>query len=337
MFNFQCSRIGNCFWDSQARLFYYNVLLNTWTLITTDIRDQYGKDVDSIFRLHGSGDAAIDGSGDLMMLPSSATKFGVFRLKAPLPKTAVASITVSEVLAMTAPPAKFVGIALNAAGQIFLNTVTPDNRLYRLENDLSLTFISNLSLGMDDLTSCNFPFGVLPISFSDFSASLKQRSVLLNWNTTERNQVSGYTVQYSHDAVNWFQIGYIKENSSSSLKTISFWHGAPAKGNNCYRIALETINGQIKYSEIKTIVSQGKASVTIWPNPVQTFLYIQNSTDTYFASKGIIFDQSGRKIKEVNLVPGLNNIDLKVLVPGRYIVSIQSPNAENYNYKLLKE
>ena len=114
-------------------------------------------------------------------------------------------------------------------------------------------------------------------------------------------------------------------------------HGAPAKGNNYYRIALETINGQIKYSEIKTIVSEGKASVTIWPNPVQNFLYIQNPTDTYFASKGIIFDQSGRKIKEVNLVPGLNNIDLKFLVAGRYIVSIQSPNAENYNYKLVKE
>ncbi|MGZ5135589.1 MAG: hypothetical protein ACXWCG_10580, partial [Flavitalea sp.] len=61
-------------WDSQARLFYYNISTNIWTLITTVMVDQFGKDVDSILRQHGSGDAAIDGTGNFLMLPSSNSR-----------------------------------------------------------------------------------------------------------------------------------------------------------------------------------------------------------------------------------------------------------------------
>jgi hypothetical protein len=117
-------------WDSQARLFYYNIASDTWTMITTSIVDQFGKDVDSIFRANASGDAAIDGNGNLLMLPSSNTSYGLFKLNGPLPTTAVASVTVTQIQAMTPPPAKFIGIALNNTGQIYMNTST--DKLYRL-------------------------------------------------------------------------------------------------------------------------------------------------------------------------------------------------------------
>src|SRR6476620_3396368 len=168
-------------WDSQGELYYYKIATNSWTLITTSIKDQYGKDVDSILRKHGSGDAAIDGSGNMIMLRSSNARFAVYRMKRPLPTTAVASITVTEVLPPTNPPGKFVGIALNSTGQIFMNTANPDNRLFRLENNLTLTFISNLTGEIEDLTSCNFPLGALAQDIQSFSVSPKGNAVILNW------------------------------------------------------------------------------------------------------------------------------------------------------------
>jgi hypothetical protein len=47
--------LGYYCWDTQGTLFYYNISSDTWTTITSTIVDQFGKDVDSIIRLNGSG------------------------------------------------------------------------------------------------------------------------------------------------------------------------------------------------------------------------------------------------------------------------------------------
>jgi hypothetical protein len=317
-------------WDSQARLYYYTVSTNTWTLITTDIRDQFGKDVDSIIRAHGSGDAAIDGSGNLIMLPSSATLYGVFKLMAPLPTSAVASVTVKEILPMSPPPAKFVGISLNSTGQIFLSTVNGDNRLFRLENNLTLTFLSTLSSSMDDLTSCNFPFGILAISFSNFSVELKAAGVLLKWEDLESNEVTGYDIQHSVDGVDWKQIGHVMKSDSRRL---SFLDEKASVGKNYYRLRVNNISGQESYSESKVISIASPSPISIWPNPVVRTVSIQMIEN----SKAIIYDQVGRSVKEFFLTPGLNTINVESLTPGFYFIRINSSIRSAFNYQLLKK
>ena len=321
-------------WDSQARLFYYNVMTNSWILITSDLRDQYGNDVDSILRAHGSGDAAIDGSGNMVMLPASNARFGVFKMNRPLPTTPVASVVVTEVLPMGNPPFKFVGIALNSTGQIFMSTATPSSRLYRLENNLSLTFISNLSMGMDDLTSCNYPFGLLAADFKAFSVQLKGKSVQLSWDNLTLQSDVIYFIQHSVDAAHWSEIGSVKSNN---ISTLSFIDNNPSSPVNHYRIYVVSPDGSRKYSEIKSVNVIGTNGFAFYPNPVQNALCIQTSGIASRKKVVSILDQTGRKLKELELYSGTNWIDLNSLPSGKYVLVLRQSDEAPATYTFLKK
>jgi hypothetical protein len=323
-------------WDSQARLFYYSIPANTWTLITTSLVDQFGKDVDSIFRLHGSGDAAIDGLGNFLMLPSSNTRYGLFKLKAPLPTTPMASVAVQQVLPMVLPPAKFVGIALNSTGQIILNTATPANSIYRLENNLTLTLLSVMSLSMDDLTSCNFPMQILPSSFKDFTATLKNQSVILQWDITASEPGAGYSVQHSEDGIEWVEIRYIQPEQYLQSKKISVVHQTPTIGKNHYRLARKAENESYSFSKTETVLLHDTQPISIWPNPVQDFVMIQSPAPDKESSTAVIFDFSGRKVKDVRLVPGTTSIDIRSLDSGIYVINIQARDGQKRSFTMVK-
>ncbi len=322
-------------WDSQAQLFYYRVLTNTWTLITTDIKDQFGKDVDSIFRKHGSGDAAIDGSGNMMMLPSSNSRFALYRMKRPLPTAPVASIVVTELVPLSNPPGKFVGISLNSTGQIFMNTSTPQNELYRLENNLSLTFISTLSSSIDDLTSCSYPLGALAIEFKNLSVQLKGKSVQLSWNIEGMPDETTYFIQRSTDGVHWSIIGNVKQTDYAAV--LSYLDNDPASPASHYRIYVVLPDGSNKYSEIRSVRVTGNSIFALYPNPVHDALYIQSSVFSHGKKVAFIFDQTGRKLKELELISGINLISLKSLPSGKYVLVLRQPDEATSTYTFLKK
>ena len=168
--------------DAIGRLFYYNVSTNLWTTICSNIRNQFGTTFWNIIsggavptpadRVYG--DMAFDGSGNLWILVSGPTDYGLYKITGPLPTTATASMTMHQMLAPTtaSPGAQsFGGVAFNASGQLIMSTNSGDNRLYRLENNLSLTYLSTMTVdGVGtDLTSCNYPLWVLSPSWSEFT------------------------------------------------------------------------------------------------------------------------------------------------------------------------
>ena len=122
-------------------LYYYNIGAGTWTLITQSFLDISGNPVTPIRTLN-SGDIAFDGNDNLWILSSNAANYALYRLNAPLPTTAVASVTVDTIIAQTATPGgvSFTGIAFNSEGNLYLSTgsytvapgVAGNNQLYEL-------------------------------------------------------------------------------------------------------------------------------------------------------------------------------------------------------------
>jgi hypothetical protein len=141
-----------------------------------------------------------------------------------LPTTAVASVTVEQIVAMTAPPAKFVGISFNSTGQIFMCTST--DKLYRLEDNMSLTLLSSLSLNMGDLTSCNFPLAVLAAADYNFIATIINGNVKLSW---KPSQQQGFIHIYSRTQCRQQNWSAIADGSdlNFSVNKISFVDAAP--------------------------------------------------------------------------------------------------------------
>ena len=327
--------------DIDANLNCYNIVTNTWTKITSSFTDQYGNNVSNVIKSQNAGDIAFDGNGNLWIVSSSSTNYGVYKLPAPIPQTAVAGVSVTMVVnPSTATPTGNIiaGIAFNPTGQIFMATRI-DNRLYRLENNLSLTYKGTFPVSDvgNDLTSCAFPLGVLPVTWISFTASLlKSNEVELNWQFTEKNN-SGFYVQHSTDGLNWNELSFIETaNNNLEAGKYSYSHKNPAPGKNYYRIKTRDESGKENYSQIKMLmVKLPGSSITIWPNPASGTVNI--AADNYTTMKVRIFDLAGKLRLDLFTQTAETSLNISSLKPGIYLLNMTTQDGVSHNQKLIKQ
>jgi hypothetical protein len=329
--------------DQNANLCYYNIATNTWTLITSTFYDASHTNITSNFTTYYSGDMAIDGLGNLWIVCSGSGKYGLFKVSAPLAKTSVASLTAVQIIAITSTPdgANFAGIAFSSTGQIYMSMSSGNNKLYRLDNNSTLTYLTTFtSDGVGaDLTSCNFPFNILPVTWQSFSATLESnKSVLLTWQVSSEVNNKGYNVQRSTDGSTFYDLGFVA-NSGSTASTIDydFTDNNPVLGNNFYRIEEVDFDGTVKYSALKTISIPGatNGSTNVWPNPARSNIYINNNENDNNVKMQII-DPLGKLVAANTLHTGKNEINIANLPAGTYIVHTQKADGEMQNQKIVK-
>jgi len=189
----------------------------------------------------------------------------------------------------------------------------------------------------NDLTSCNFPFGVLPVSWKSFSAEVKSNNqVMLTWETAEEMNNKGYHVEHSNNGTDWEDIGFKTGNGKPGGSKYSFADVSRVSGTHYYRIRQEDFDGGFTYSEVRTIEIKGGRTITMGPNPTKNTLQIQLQAGND-GSKAFIFDQSGRKLKESNVHSGVNTIDVKGFVPGSYLVKVITSKGESYIERIIKD
>lgn len=332
--------LGYYTFDTDANLSYYNILTNTWTFITNVFKDQDGNDVTSVIKSQNAGDCAFDGNGNLWLVTSDNNNFGVYVLTNP-PKTAVSSLTLYRRVSPTTstPSGKSIaGIAFNPSGQIFMATKN-DNRLYRLENNLSLTFIGTFSVSDigNDLTSCVFPLAVLPVTWVDFSAILKNnKEVKLSWQIAEK-PYAGFYVQHSQDGKTWTDIAFEATlETDVEGKVYTYTHQSPVTGQNFYRIKTLNELGKERYSEVKAVMlKQPGAAVTLWPNPASDYLNISGSNDQLRNVR--IYDLSGRMQVNAQLKPGESSVSVTMLKSGTYMLSVYAADGSKESKTFIKQ
>jgi len=325
--------------DSDGHLCYYSIASNSWVTITSTFHDQIGTDISSVFPAHPSGDMAVDGLGNLWIVCSSSSQYGLYKISTPLPTTTVASVTATQVLPYTTPTPSgvvFAGIAFNNTGQIFMST---PNQLYRLENNLALTNLgafSNPGAGAD-LTSCNFPLVILPVSWKSFSAETEtDNNVLLTWVLDQQINSKVYFIEHSTDGSAWQDIGSV-ENTGDNIGAgnYSFIHVDPADGKNYYRIRQLDGNNNSNYSEVRAVSIAGSGRIRVWPNPAKDIICIRN---TGYSGSVRIIDLRGRALIESPLRAGVNKISVESLSPDVcYIVRVELPNGESFNQRFIRQ
>lgn len=331
--------------DAYAKLFYYNIAANTWTLITSTLVDQFGNNLTPIVNARIYGDAAFDGLGNLWFLPASATDFGIYKLRAPLPTTPVASITVQQVLAPTTPTPSansFGGIAFNSTGQIFISTNPPDDKLYRLNNDRSFTLLGTFSVSGvgNDLTSCNFPFIVLPVTWESFTAELNaDKQVVLNWAVSQQSNNKGYYIEGSADGIHYETLGFVPNDiKQSGPAKYTFVHSRPLNGKHFYRIKQVDLDENTSYSEVRVIDVKSNIHIELSPNPATDHIQIRLSTSLLNSqAKAQIFDFSGKLIWENGLSLGLNRIDITPFPKGSYMLRVRSGDLETFHERFIRQ
>jgi hypothetical protein len=300
--------------------------------------------VSSIINDQNAGDVAFDAAGNLWILTSSFTNFGLYKLPKPLPTSPTATINVTRIIAPTrATPTGMMiaGIAFNPAGLIFLSTKF-DDRLYRLEADLTTTFIGTFNVADvgNDLTSCAFPLSVLPLKWLNYDVSKADNNrTHLDWEVNEQNS-KGFFVQHSLNGTDWTNITYIDASGKGGeSQRYSYTHYNPAPGKNYYRVKMIEEGNSESYTGVKMISFQAaneNASLSIWPNPATDQIQLNlNGRDR--AMKVRVYDMSGKLMMEKQLVGEESALTISSLKKGIYLINVSGSEGKSWNQKFIKQ
>jgi hypothetical protein len=179
-------------------------------------------------------------------------------------------------------------------------------------------------------------FNTLPVHLLSFTALPQGSQVALTWKVTEQSNINSYIVEHSTNGNSFAAIQNVMANTNTDA-TYNAIHTNPANGINYYRIRLTNADGSIKYSEIRTVIFNGKGTLSIFPNPASDKVNIQLPESWQGKNISIrIINQLGQVIiqKQLENVSQIETINLNKLPSGIYTVRLSDADRISENLKL---
>jgi hypothetical protein len=191
---------------------------------------------------------------------------------------------------------------------------------------------SNKCLPVDS-TACT----TMPVTSLNFTSTLLNKTVQLQWQTTSEINSSYFLIERSSDDINFSTIGKVNAaGNSTALKQYSFIDQTPLGGEAFYRLKEVDLDGKYVYSKILLIKMPQANTLNIIGNPVQNVLQIQINNSTLSTNYLSIFDFSGRRLKTFNAQSGLQNIDVSFLSAGSYILQLITADGKVFDKPFVK-
>ena len=159
---------------------------------------------------------------------------------------------------------------------------------------------------------------VVPVSWLSFNARPVNRQVLLDWKTATESNSRLFEIEHSVNGQHFQQIGTVNAaGNSNDTRSYNFTHTSPVKGINYYRLKQVDLDGQYKYSEVRTAeISYEEPLLVVYNNP-SNGKGITIKTNIAPSMLGI-FDMSGKKLKEISLLAHTQQADLSAFPSGVY-------------------
>ncbi len=144
--------------------------------------------------------------------------------------------------------------------------------------------------------------GALPVSLLDFTGTLKNKTVLLNWKIASDKDLNKFIIERSADGRNFIPLQSVAAiNPVSVTRNYSITDASPLPDINYYRLQMIDDDGKFTYSNIVAVRMKQDRKISIFPNPVEKILYVSAIGNNENAMVEII-DANGRKLKTMNVV-----------------------------------
>jgi hypothetical protein len=115
----------------------------------------------------------------------------------------------------------------------------------------------------------------LSAALLSFETILLDKSVNIYWTTTVDINTESYTVQKSMNGILWKELGSISSiKSEKEIHAYNLIDPNPYSGRTYYRLLQKDTDGQLKYSNVKSVLTREEIKVKIYPNPVADNLHI---------------------------------------------------------------
>ncbi|MCP9753205.1 SdrD B-like domain-containing protein [Ferruginibacter sp. HRS2-29] len=153
------------------------------------------------------------------------------------------------------------------------------------------------------------PSGVTPVTLLNFTGTLRNRQVLLNWQTTAEYNNHYFDVEKSTDGIHFTFIGRVNGHGTTTLPhSYSLIDPSPATGMNYYRLRQIDLDGRANLSNVVAIRLIGEQNIIVTYNSQVNQVKIkfpEKQPATYFnlyADNGqLIQSSTATNISEYNL------------------------------------
>jgi hypothetical protein len=143
----------------------------------------------------------------------------------------------------------------------------------------------------------------LPVELTSFASTVKNNSVLLNWQTATEKSNYGFEVERSADKVKWQKIAFVNGNgNSNSEKYYSYADKSSMSGKQYYRLKQVDTDGNYEYS--KTIeadlgLPKSYELSQNYPNPFNPATTIKFALPESQVVKITVFNSIGEQVTKV--------------------------------------
>jgi hypothetical protein len=179
----------------------------------------------------------------------------------------------------------------------------------------------------------------MPVTLYNFTATLQNAGVRLQWTTTQEVNAGYYEVERSADGVHFTLLGSVTAaHNSSTIKNYRFTDNKILQGENFYRLKQIDEDGNFTYSVIRKInyANGNTNTIIISPNPFSNSTTISFTLPQTQKASVIIYDMAGRVRKTLantQLQQGTHQLiwnakDEKgnAVVAGIYVLRMQAGN-----------
>ena len=177
---------------------------------------------------------------------------------------------------------------------------------------------------------------VLPVTLIEFKARPEGKTAVLSWKTSSETNSDRFEVQRSNDGKNWATIGTVVAQGDVKDVISVYGHtdGAPANGDNLYRLKMIDRDNTFGYSRIVHLNFDSREKMSVYPNPANKIItFSSNESETI--KKIEIVNTNGQIMyqAEGNLS---TEVDIENLNIGTYLLKLIYTNGTEESSKFIK-
>jgi hypothetical protein len=185
---------------------------------------------------------------------------------------------------------------------------------------------------------------VLPVDLLSFTGKRGDNVNMLYWETTKEINANHFDLEFSTDGIRFNTVSTIKADGSADVT--SYYHAShsPSTPANTYYYRLKMVDNSGDYKYSSTVILSNNVESTgianVFPNPFNDKINFSITTATQQNATALIYDVSGKVVKESNIVlkQGINNLSIDELLglyKGVYLLTINIGD-KRYFQKIIK-
>jgi glucose/arabinose dehydrogenase len=169
---------------------------------------------------------------------------------------------------------------------------------------------------------------VLPVDLVQFSASIRNGVVTLNWQTAAEQDIRHFEIEFGTDGRIFNKVGIVTGKNDPRGASYEFDHILTSLVEQVYyRLKMVDLNGSFSYSDIVNVKPVTKNKSFVYPTLVDDGI-IKIFIQDVFTSVRLI-NSNGSVINRMNISGRTGKIEMPVqgLSPGMYIVQLSGDNS----------